>query len=189
MKSCGFCFFSTVSNNFTSSCMQTVIHQMLLLQVFQHFSNTNLFVGDVFLKDQTDMKKTTTWYCPFFKFMHLPAVHTQTSRPELQLYSVHVTPLGFVSLGKCPRLDCVTFHVDASSAVRRLCVSLWTSCIFVVKGGENVWQRKMFYNLNTVSVVKIILVWFTAAQFNVKHWILLEATRQFRNYKKLPLFH
>lgn len=53
----------SVSSNFTSSCMQIIIDQMLNLQVSHRFLITNLFVGSMFLRGQTSdlfliLKKT-----------------------------------------------------------------------------------------------------------------------------------
>ena len=130
MKRCGvfFCLFFTVCSNFTSSCMQTVIHQMLhshpAFLKHKPVCRWGVFKGS----DWREKKKNPVLF--FFN----SCVYTQTSRPELQLDGVHVTPLGFCLFGEMSKIR-LTFSVDASSAARRLCVSLWTSCIFVFKEG------------------------------------------------------
>lgn len=80
------CFFVTVSSTFTFSCMQIVVDEMLNSQVFHHFLNTNLFVGSMFLNDQTPV---SSWYenTPVLSFNSwlfvsttVSTVHTRTSR-------------------------------------------------------------------------------------------------------------
>lgn len=188
MKSCGVClFFSTVSSNFPSSCMQTVIqtvvHQMLLLQVFQHFSNTNLFVGDVFFKG-------SDWH---------------EKKPGIVLFLIHASPCGphtnlqtwaAARQCSCDAAGVCLFGEMSKIRLRNVpCRRLFSSETFVCftldflhlcfqRGGKCLTAKNVLQSEYS-QCGKDYSVSFTAAQLNVKHWILLEATRQFRNCKKL----